>query len=31
MVNGNRVDKTKSLDENKIRNNDVIILTQNYI
>ena len=28
MVNGNRVDKTKSLDENKIRNNDIIILTQ---
>ena len=31
MINGNRVDKTKSLDENKIRNNDVIILTQNNI
>ena len=31
MVNGNRVDKTKSLDKNKIRNNDVIILTQNNI
>ena len=31
MINGNRVDKTKSLDGNKIRNNDVIILTQNNI
>ena len=31
MINGNRVDKTKSLDENKIRNNDIIILTQNNI
>ena len=31
MINGNRVDKTKSLDKNKIRNNDVIILTQNNI
>ena len=28
MVNGNRVNKYKSLDENKIRNNDIIILTQ---
>ena len=31
MINGNRVDKNKSLDENKIRNSDVIILTQNNI
>ena len=31
MINGNRVDKTKSLDKNKIRNNDIIILTQNNI
>ena len=31
MINGNRVDKTKSLDKNKIRNNNVIILTQNNI
>ena len=31
MINGNRVNKTKSLDENKIRNNDIIILTQNNI
>ena len=29
IINGNRVNKTKSLDENKIRNNDIIILTQN--
>ena len=29
IVNGNRVNKYKSLDENKIRNNDIIILTQN--
>ena len=28
MVNGNKVNKFKSLDENKIRNNDIIILTQ---
>jgi len=31
MINGNRVKKTKSLDENKIKNNDIIILTQNDI
>ena len=31
MINGNRVDKTKSIDKNKIRNNDIIILTQNNI
>ena len=31
IINGNRVNKTKSLDENKIRNNDIIILTQNNI
>jgi len=28
LINGNRVDEVKSLDENKIRNNDIIILTQ---
>ena len=31
IINGNRVNKTKSLDENKIRNNDIIILTENNI
>ena len=31
MINGNRLNKDKSLDENKIRNNDIIILTQNNI
>ena len=31
MINGNKVNKKKSLDENKIRNNDIIILTQNNI
>ena len=31
MINGNRVNKDKSLDENKIRNSDIIILTQNNI
>ena len=31
MINGKRVKKTKSLDENKIRNSDIIILTQNNI
>ena len=31
MINGNIVNKNKSLDENKIRNSDVIILTQNNI
>ena len=31
MINGNSVNKNKSLDENKIRNNDVIILIQNNI
>ena len=31
MINGNRANKTKSLDENKIRNSDIIILTQNNI
>ena len=31
MINGNIVNKDKSLDENKIRNNDIIILTQNNI
>ena len=31
IINGNRVNKTKSLDENKIRNSDIIILTQNNI
>ncbi len=29
MINGKRVKKTKSLDENKIRNNENIILTKN--
>ena len=29
MINGNRINKFISLDENKIRNNDIIILTQN--
>ena len=29
MVNGNRVDKTKTLDENKIRNSDTIIIIKN--
>ena len=28
MINGNKVNKDKSLDENKIRNSDIIILTQ---
>ena len=31
IINGNRVNKNKSLDENKIRNSDIIILTQNNI
>ena len=31
MINGNKVNKDKSLDENKIRNSDIIILTQNDI
>ena len=31
MVNGNRVDKTKTLDENKIRNSDIIIIIKNKI
>ena len=31
MINGNKVNKDKSLDENKIRNNDMVILTQNNI
>ena len=31
MLNGNIVNKEKSLDENKIRNNDIIILAQNNI
>ena len=31
IINGNRVNKTKSLDENKIRNNDIIILAQKNI
>jgi len=31
MINGNKVNKDKSLDENKIRNNDIVILTQNNI
>ena len=31
MIKGNRVKKDKSLDENKIRNSDIIILTQNNI
>ena len=30
IVNGNRVNRFKSLDENKIRNNDIIILKQNF-
>ena len=29
MINGNRVDKMKNLDENKIKNNDIIILKKN--
>ena len=31
MINGKIVNKEKSLDENKIRNNDIIILAQNNI
>ena len=31
LINGKRVNKAKSLDENKIRNSDIIILTQNNI
>ena len=31
MTNGNLLDKDKSLDGNKIRNSDIIILTQNNI
>ena len=31
MINGNRVNKAKTLDENDIRNSDTIILTQNNI
>jgi len=31
MINGNIVNKVKSLDENKIKNNDIVILTQNNI
>jgi len=31
MINENRVNKDKSLDENNIRNNDIIILRQNNI
>jgi len=31
MINGNRVNKDQTLDENKIRNNDIIILAQNNI
>ena len=31
MTNGNIVNKTKSIDGNKIRNNDIIILTENNI
>ena len=31
IINGNRVNKTKSIDENKIRSSDIIILTQNNI
>ena len=31
MVNGNKVDKTKTLDENKIRNSDIIIIIKNKI
>ena len=30
-INGNRVDKMKTLDENKIKNNDVIIIIKNKI
>ena len=31
MINGNRVNKAKTLDKNDIRNSDTIILTQNNI
>ena len=31
MKNGNRINKSKSLDENEIKNGDIIILSQNYI
>ena len=31
MINGNRVNNEQTLDENKIRNNDIIILAQNKI
>ena len=31
VINGNIVNKDKSLDENNIRNNEIIILTQNNI
>ena len=31
MIDGNKVNKDKSLDENKIRNSDIIVLTQNNI
>ena len=31
MVNGKKVDKTKTLDENKIRNSDIIIIIKNKI
>ena len=31
MINGNRVNNEQTLDENKIRNNDIIILAQNNI
>ena len=30
-INENRVDKMKTLDENKIKNNDVIIIIKNTI
>ena len=29
MINGNRVDKMKTLDENKIKDSDIIILIKN--
>ena len=31
MIKGNRVNQLKSLEENKIKNGDIIILSQNNI
>ena len=31
LINGNKVNKNKSLEENKIRNSDIIILALNNI